>query len=108
MRALPGSRWSARCSSSVRMPGAPSRRALERGRPHPAPGLSRLALLGLVRAIGDRLPGSDHGGPDIRLAGKADGDGTAVTIFLAQPAAKLPALGHGLQEARRRTSAAPR
>src|SRR5439155_12502001 len=108
MRAAPGSSRVPSARGSARMPRPPRRRALEGGCPHTASRLARLALLGLISAVGDRLPGSDHGAAEIRLAGKAHGDGAAVTVLLARPAAKLAALGKGFQEARRRASAGPR
>src|SRR6266566_5452253 len=108
MRAAPGSSRVPSARRSARMPCPPARRALEGGCPHTASRLARLALLGLIGAVGDRLPGPDHGDAEIRLAGKADGDGATVTVLLARPAAKLTALGKGFQEARRRPSAGPR
>src|SRR5437660_10427160 len=98
MRAAPGSSRVPSARRSARMPRPPRRRALERGCPHAAPCLARLALLGLIGAVGDRLPGSDHRGAEIRLADKADGDGATVTVLLARPTAKLAVLGKGFQK----------
>jgi hypothetical protein len=73
---------------SLAMARTPIGGLLERGCPDAASRLARLAFLRLIRPVGDRLPGPDHGGAEVGLASKTNRDGAAITVVLATKSIK--------------------